>query len=57
MRTWLYNIVLANFDLDELEEAVATEVAERIDYQEIAESLLDGFDITEIAKEIAEDAI
>lgn len=57
MRNWIYNIVKRTFDIDELEEALSEKVSELIDYEEIAESILDDFDVMEIAKEVAEGEI
>lgn len=57
MKNWIYDIVRKSFDIDELEEAMEEKISDLIDYEEIAESILEDYDVTEIAKEIAEEEI
>ena len=57
MKNWIRNMEERAFDIEELEEALQEQIADRIDYQDIAESILDNIDITEVAREVAEEVI
>lgn len=57
MKNWIRKMVERAFDIEELEEALQEQIADRIDYQDIAEEILDNIDITEIAREVAEEVI
>lgn len=55
MRNLIRDIIENCFDKREFQNALESKIIDRLDYDDIADSVLDEYDIAAIAVEVAED--